>query len=145
MKKFLFLLLIVFLVSLLASGCSNDKGSDDVDVDLTALSKTVAQAEFQNILSNADDYLGKTIKVNGQYYSLFVDRTGNYHHFVIVVPGDECCMMGFEFKLSGDHVYPDDYPAQNVMIEVTGTFERYNENGNSNLHLADSDMTVLGE
>ena len=143
MKKFLLLLLIVLFACLSAAGCTTDKDSD-VDVDLTALSTTVAQAEFQNILSNVEDYLGKTVKVSGQYYSLFVERTGNYYHYVITVPGDECCMMGFEYKLSGDFTYPDDYPAQDTMIEVTGTFERYEESGSSYLHIAADDMKVLG-
>ena len=144
MKNFLLLFLIVLLTGLSAAGCSAGTEPDaDVDVDLTALSTTMAQAEFQNILSNQGDYLGKTIKVRGQYYSLIIDRTGNHHHYVIVVPGDECCMMGFEFKLSGDYTYPDDYPEQKVMIEVTGTLERYEELGNSYLHLAAADMNVL--
>jgi len=154
MKKCLIVLCFLLLFGISVISCSNETESDevagdetaierdDVDVDLTGLSQTIVQAEFQNILSNTDNYIGKTIRASGTYYTLFSDKTGNHYHYIIIVQGDECCQLGFEFKRDGDYAVPDDYPKKNAVIEVTGILKRYEELGNSYLYLAVKDITV---
>ena len=115
----------------------------DIDIDLSELSRIMVQAEFQNILTNSADNIGKTIRVNGLYYSLFWEQADRHLHYVMIVDGDECCRMGFEFMLVGDSVFPDDYPAQYTLIEVTGIFSRYNELGATYLYLAVDEIVIL--
>jgi len=146
MKKYLILLCALLLLGTSAIGCSSEGHSDihDVDVDLTLLSATVLQAEFENIISNSENYLGQTIRVIGTYNPLFYEQTGNYYHYVIVVSGDSCCQMGFEFKRADNYKVPDDYPERNARIEVIGTLDRYTEQGTSYLYLDVIEMNILG-
>lgn len=53
-----------------------------------------------------------------------------------------CCQQGLEFIWEG-HKYPDDYPAVNSNIEVTGVFETYDENGITYCHLISNDVNVV--
>jgi len=118
--------------------------SVDVDVDLTGMSATLAQAEFQRIVINYDRYMGMTIKASGAYFNLYLYNSDSYHHFVTVVAGDECCRMAFEFILSGDSVFPDDYPAGDTRIEVIGVLNSYEERGRTYLYLSADEVTVIG-
>jgi len=79
MKKYLLLLLVLCFVCLSAAGCSGNGASqaesnstniqDDsevntrIDVDLTEMSSTMIYSEVNNIMTNPDDYMGKTIKI----------------------------------------------------------------------------------
>jgi hypothetical protein len=145
MKKNLIVLLVLLLLGLSASGCSDDTESDgnDVDVDLTGLSQTIVEAQFQNIITNSADFLGKTIRVIGTYYPLHIAELNETYHYVIIVFGDECCQMGFEFKRDGNYMVPDDYPAMNELIEVIGVLSRYEEWGSTFLYLAVKELIPL--
>ena len=43
------------------------QGSGLVDVDLTKLSSTMVYSEVYHLIYNPDDYIGKTIKMEGQF------------------------------------------------------------------------------
>ena len=130
-----------------ASDAEEESGVEvarDIDIDLSELSRIMVQAEFQNIHTNWEENMGKTIRVNGLYYSLFWEQTGLHYHYVMVAEGDGCCpRTGFEFKLVGDTVSTDDYPAQDTMIEVTGIISRYEELGVTYLYLAVDEIVIL--
>jgi len=151
MKSRIGLVLSVILLCLFIIGCASsgesqtsERETTDADVDLTVLSATVLSAEMMNIFVNSDDYLGKTIKVSGTYWYVNYPPTGENHHYVITVQGDECCQEGIEFVLSGDHVFPDDYPAMGTPIEISGVFSRDNSEGIRILYLATDHIHVLG-
>lgn len=40
----------------------------------------------------------------------------------------------------GKHAYPQDYPADETEVVVTGVFETYDENGTKYVHLVDASM-----
>ena len=145
MKKVLPVLLVLCLLCLPAAGCSGDseKNGRSADVDLTLLSTTMAQAEFQNISARSSDFMGKTIRVNGTYNSMFFDQTGNFYHYVIVVEGDDCCRQGFEFKLTDEDFALDDFPAQGTKIEITGVLSMYEELGMKYVYLAADEIIII--
>ncbi len=99
----------------------------NVDVDLTALSSTMVYAEVFNIMMQPDSYVGKRIKMGGAYNSQYLAEEDAQVHFVVIADATACCAQGLEFRLSADPapVYPDDYPAANTYVEVTGTFGIY--------------------
>jgi len=144
MKRILFASLITLSVVISLFGCSNssDVGDVDVDIDLSELSMTMMQAEYQRIFSNAEEHIGKTIKVYGSYYTMQIDNAGNIAHFVIVIPGDACCQLGFEFKRDDGSVFPDDYPVQNSMILITGTLDVYEQFGASYIYIDVDEFTI---
>jgi hypothetical protein len=120
-KKCLSIVLFI-LISLSVTSFANPK-EETFDVDLTVLSSTMVYAEVLNMMTNPDDYIGKTIKVSGLYaVSLYL---GEYYHFVLVEGVDACCPEGLMFILNGDHSFPDDYPEEMTQIEFAGVFGSY--------------------
>ena len=119
------------------------KPDESVDVDLTVLSSTMIYAEVYNIMATPDDYIGKTIKMRGPYYASYYDDTEQYYHYVIISDAAACCAQGMEFVWNGDHVYPDDYPEDNTIVEVVGVFGEYEELGVKYVYLAVDDLMVI--
>ena len=160
MKKYLPILLFVSLICAFVAYCSTEdvsqaEGNDpkrresssaeikSIDVDLTALSSTMAYAELFNILTKSDSYLGKTIKMRGSYYASLSDRTNQYYHLVIIGDVTACCEMGLEFVWNGEHTYPDDYPKENTRIEVVGVFKSDKELDQTHYYLEVDDISIL--
>ena len=115
-----------------------------VDVDLTAMSKTMVYAEVFNILGNPEAYLGKTIKMNGIYTVLYYGKINKHYHYVVVEDAAACCQQGFEFVRSGNYVYPKDYPKEKAKIEVTGVFKKGRDDiGYTYYYLAINDLKTL--
>jgi hypothetical protein len=100
------------------------------------------QAEYARILTNPADYSGKTIRAYGSYFSLRFGNPPSRFHYIIIVPGDECCQMGFEFIRHGNYTYPADYPQQNAMIQITGTLLRDEIIG---IYIAVDEFLVISE
>ena len=160
MKKHLSLPLLLVLIFIVAVGCEKKDASHNdnsapqtqeasaaevktVDVDLTVLSSTMVYAEVNNILSNPDEYMGKTIKISGPYYASFYDKTGSYYHYVIVEDVAACCAQGLEFVWNGEHDYPGDYPEERTKIEVIGLFGSYDELGQTYYNLAVDEIIIV--
>ena len=118
----------------------------NVDVDLTALSSTMVYAEVFNMMMDSNAYVGKTIKMRGSFaigYSNNADGTMNTESIVfacVIADTTACCSQGIEFVLSGEHTYPDDYPALGSEITVVGTFTTYEEYGMLYCTLTDAVM-----
>ena len=51
-----------------------------------------------------------------------------------------CCVLGVEFELPEDYVYPDDYPAEGEEITVLGTFDTYQQGQYTYAVLRDAKM-----
>ena len=115
----------------------------DIDVDLTAMSSTMVYSQVYDMLTFPDNYVGKTVKVRGQYYAAYSEETKQYYHFVVIADATACCQQGMEFLWLGEHNYPGDYPKDNEVIEITGVFELYEEQGNSYCRLDVPDGTDL--
>ena len=100
----------------------------NVDVDLTVLTANMVYAEVYNMMMYPDSYLGKTIKVSGPYYPLYYDGTGNYYHYVMIEDAMACCKNGMEFIWDeGSHIYPDEYPKKDEIVEIVGELKSYKE------------------
>ena len=146
MKKYF---LILLSLSLLCAGCVN-KGSDNslpktvnVDVDLTSLSSIMVYAEVNNIMTKPDTYLGKTIKMNGLFYTSYYNVNETMYYFVVITDATSCCPQGIEFVWNAERKYPEDYPDENSKIEVTGVFSSYNELGKTYYHLLVENLQIL--
>jgi len=159
MKKHLSVLLLLCLVCSFAAGCAGQgaaqtvngnpesqgapEASVTIDVDLTVLSSTMIYAEVNNILTNPDKYMGKTIKMKGPYYASYYEQTKLYYHYVVVEDATACCQQGLEFIWSGEHKYPADYPEDKTKIEVTGVFGSYDELGKTYYYILVDDISIL--
>ena len=110
---------------------SADDGT--AEVDLTQLSSTMVYSEVYNMMVTPKNYIGKTVKMRGQFTVYEADPDSDYNYggdryfSVVIADATACCQQGLEFVLAGDPVYPDDYPEVGTEISVTGTFEIYKE------------------
>lgn len=117
-----------------------------IDVDLTSLSSTMVYSEVYNMIVLPENYIGKTVKMNGTF-TLYqgLDENGalipgQIYFACIIADATACCSQGLEFVLAGEHIYPDDYPELGSEITVVGTFQTYEENGYMYCHLIDAEL-----
>lgn len=145
MKKLLCFLLAALLLCTLAACGREDttqkpaaEDAEDtavVDIDLTALSGIMVYSEVNSMISFPDNYIGKTVKMQGQFTIYQVtDESGAFipdkmFFACMIADATACCAQGLEFALAGEPVYPDEYPELGAEITVVGTFEWYEEDG----------------
>lgn len=101
--------------------------SDGVDVDLTLMGSDLVYATVYQMMSKPEEYEGKTIRIEGKYYASYYPITDKYYNYCLIADALACCSQGLEFELAGGAVYPDDYPADQSEVIVTGVFETYTE------------------
>ncbi|MBO4863131.1 MAG: hypothetical protein J5517_02080 [Eubacterium sp.] len=100
----------------------------NVDIDLTVMSSNMVYSTVYQMMADAQSYVGKKIKMKGNYYASWYDDTQMYYHYVIIQDATACCQQGLEFVWDdGSHVYPDEYPKDMAEVEVVGTFETYKD------------------
>jgi uncharacterized membrane protein YcgQ (UPF0703/DUF1980 family) len=135
----------VFTAACQSGGGGSLSGGDaaEVDLDLTPLSVTMKYAETVNIYQDPDTYVGKTIKVDGVYVPSHDETNDVYYQNVLIIDTTACCISGFEFKLDGKNTYPDDYPAVESTIEVTGVFSSYEDSGQVYYCLERAELVAL--
>lgn len=158
----------VLLFSILLSGCNShftsadlsqedagettpeeNTGSTETSQNVTApslsgevvvINEKMFIAQTNDIYSNTEDYLGKTIKYEGFLDVYENTDTGELHYSVVrYMPG--CCGMdanaGFAVK------WNNEYPEANDWVEAVGVLQEYEEGGIKFLHIELSSMTVL--
>ena len=104
-----------------------DENDDGVDIDLTKLSSTMVYAEVYSMLSEPRNYIGKTVRMQGDY-SFFHDKVNDVmYHACLIKDATACCAQGLEFVLNDDYQYPEDYPKPGDEVTIVGQFNFYNE------------------
>lgn len=110
----------------MSGSLSNIEG---VDIDLSSLSSTVVYAQVYNMMFYSEDFVGKTIRMNGIYSEYYDETTNKHYSACIIMDATACCSQGIEFELSDDYVYPDAYPIDGDYCTVEGVFDLYEEDG----------------
>jgi hypothetical protein len=113
---------------------------EGIDIDLTRMSSNMVYSEVYNMISTPDDYIGKTVKMNGLFTLLSDEVTGNIYYGCIVQDATACCASGIEFAPKDSYSYPDDYPEDGGEVTVIGTFSTYTEDGELYCTLKDADF-----
>lgn len=160
-KSFAVFLAAAWLLGLLA-GCKSEAGeaapsssappaasptvsaqpAGDGDVDLTAMSSTMVYAEVSNMMWEPERYLGRTVKLRGEYVVYHDEENDEYYHAVIITDALACCAQGLEFVWSGEHTYPDDYPEDGAEIEIAGIFQIGQAEGYSYIYIETDEVVV---
>ena len=107
--------------------------AEGIDVDLTVLSATMVYSEVYNMLVTPENYIGKTVKMDGMYTHYYDEVTGNHYFSCIIADATACCSQGLEFVLDENSYTEADYPAVGEEITLEGTFATYMEDGNQYL------------
>jgi len=142
------LLLGLFACSVFAAcgGSSKDISGTDVDVDLTKLGGNILYAQVYSMVSEPDEFLGKSVRMEGFFtpYDEY-DKKGNVvetRMSCFVPDAQGCCSQGIEFVLDGDYKYPEDYPEVGAPITVEGTFDTYEIYGLNRCQLLGATMKI---
>ena len=104
-------------------------------IDLTAMSSTMVFAEVFNMTTHPEDYVGKTVKMQGIFSTgkLYAQEgtfeDGGTVFACIIQDATACCAQGIPFDLAESRTYPEDYPELGAPITVTGTFEICTQDG----------------
>jgi hypothetical protein len=149
MKKYLIMILCA-VICISFVGCSSNANEEfittttttlsQIDVDLTSLSSTMVYSEVYNMMITPEDYEGKMVKMSGQF-ALYTNEEGTQNYYACVIAdATACCQQGLEFVWN-NHDYPQDFPEVGQEIEVTGTFETYQEGDLTYCHLIASDVS----
>lgn len=122
MKKLFCVLLAALLLCTLAACGHEDtvqkpaaedaEGTAAVDIDLTTLSGIMVYSEVNSMISFPDNYIGKTVKMQGQFtiYQA-TDENGAFipdkmFFACMIADATACCAQGLEFALAGSPSIP---------------------------------------
>lgn len=81
-------------------------------------------------------YLGKTIRLSGEFSCAKNSNTGEYCYFVVVKDAIACCAQGVEFKYCGE------YPEGSPVITIEGIFKEYSFSGKSYYYIEVSELII---
>ena len=110
-----------------SSSAVSEVKNGEFDYDLSTMSSTMVFSTVSNMMISPESYIGKSIKVTGNFNAYHDETTDKTYFAVLIADATACCQQGLEFDLGSSFSYPDDYPPQNALITVTGTFDTYNE------------------
>ena len=115
-----------------------EEDAPDIDIDIT---EKMYVAYINEIYINTDDYIGKSIRIEGMFQAYTDENTGITYYYVYRT-GPGCCgndgaMCGFEFTWDGE------MPKDNDWIEVVGNLRTYEEDGCTYLTLDAESVTVM--
>lgn len=105
---------------------------DGVDLDLTQLSATMVFAEVAAMVRTPEDYLGKTVRMEGPLavYEANPALGIDYFYTVVIQDATACCQQGMEF------IWPEGtLPEAGTGLVVTGTFAEYDCGGLPSYHI----------
>lgn len=126
----------------------NEEKKSNVDYDLTQMNSDMVYAMVYQMMAVPEQYVGKTFRMDGIFYSSYYDTTNQYYFYCVIQDALACCTQGIEFVWEdGSHIYPDEYPEEAEEIIVEGTFETYTEEGDENLycHLVNATLEKTGD
>ena len=108
-----------------------------VDVDLSVMDSDMIYATVYQMMSDPEQYVGKTFRIEGKFYVTYDEMTKNQYYYCVIKDATECCAQGLEFVWGdGSHIYPTD----GTEVIVDGTFELYMENDSRYCRLANADF-----
>ena len=112
-----------------------------VDVDLSVMDSDMIYATVYQMMSDPEQYVGKTFRIEGKFYVTYDEMTKYQYYYCVIKDATECCAQGLEFVWGdGSHIYPDEYPTDGTEVIVDGTFELYMENDSRYCRLANADF-----
>ena len=144
MKKMISIaLVLVLMLSFVGCGSSKKESVETTSAGIQAdivFKEATYVTMINDIYNNPDNYLGKTIQIDGMFTSEDFTANGGKIYYYVYRQGPGCCgndgsMCGFEFT-SKDNTYPDYTPqsgddnSAHPWIKVIGTLDRYYEDQN---------------
>ena len=140
--------LAMIVVLALAAACAktekNDVAQKDVQKNIIEIKEKMFIAQTNDIYLNSDEYVGKTLKVEGLFKR---EAYGNRDYCFVLRYGPGCCgsdgNAGFEVTWENKEDAPIVWPAVDAWVSATGVFTSYEEDGAAYYYLVLSKLDVL--
>ena len=139
--------LIAIILAMTVVSCTKPKAAINNSGETIEITEKLFISQVNDVYLNTNDYLGKTIKLEGIFKTeQYQERDEPYYFVVRYGPG--CCgtdgNAGFEVAWTGDIKRP--YPAPDSWVEAMGVLDVYEEDGQIGyLYLNLSSLTVLSK
>ena len=119
---------IAFIVALclfsITSANATDKvSSNRVDIDLSRMSATMVYSMVFKMVTESQQFIGKTIKMKGAFSSYYDETVDRRFFGCIIKDALACCSQGLAFETAKPRKYPSEYPSEGTSITIIGTFE----------------------
>ncbi|MDR1821216.1 MAG: hypothetical protein LBQ91_02145 [Oscillospiraceae bacterium] len=139
MKRKLILAAAVCICLALCGGCGSTAAVSDGTIEIK---EKVFVSQTNDIYANTEDYLGKTIKLEGIFtvYDSVSVNPGSDKYYCVIRYGPGCC--GYDANCGFEVVWDKEYPEDNAWVEAVGILEEYDDGGYMYLRLALSSMTI---
>lgn len=94
-----------------------------VDINILDLSDIMAFAQVNNMMMMAEEYLGQTVKLHGNYYRHDIPEMDLSYHFLLLVDGTNCCTGILEFMFEDGIGYPE----SGTDLLLMGEYSKYSD------------------
>jgi hypothetical protein len=118
---------------------AKDAAAADAD-EVIEIGEKMFVGQINDIYSNPEDYLGKTIRYEG-LYTYFENNYDDTRYDCVIRYGPGCC--GNDGDVGLEIAWEGDMPEENDWVEVTGVVESYKENGWQYLRVRAASLNVL--
>lgn len=132
MKKIAILMICLSFLS--CSKGESQTSKKKIDLDLSKMNYNMVSGVLFEIMTS-DDYIGKCIKIKGQFISNYDESTKSRHYAVVIYDPTACCQTGLMFIPRKEMSYPKDFPAEMSDYSVTGILREKEIDGMSYLYL----------
>lgn len=107
MKK----ILLACILSILLVGCgqaeeSVEKKEQVIDLDVASMSDVLAYSTLENIMYNPDEYIGKTVRIQGSFYYEYYKELDMKFFAILLMDETDCCMAFAEIEMGEGIEYP---------------------------------------
>ncbi len=98
-------------------------------IDLTVVTGDAAFAELYAIAFDPDQFVGKTVKLSGEFTSVYDEFVSRTFYGCAIMDSTACCRQGLDFDPAPEFVSAVQALRAGDAITVEGVFETYVEKG----------------
>jgi uncharacterized membrane protein YcgQ (UPF0703/DUF1980 family) len=146
---FLFSVFIIFIWSCGNAKTVSEKSNKSAESTITEtvyIREKMFIAQVNDVYLNQEDYIGKTIKLEGLFKAEQSTESDKTYCFVLRY-GPGCCgsdgNAGFEVAWNKEETATKSYPQEDDWVEAVGILQTYEEDGYPYLDLDLSELNVL--
>ena len=136
-----FIIVLLFIPVFFFIGCSRG-GRASAGTNVIEIRERMFVGQVNDIYQNAQDYLGRAIKLEGVFVRGQREESGGFNNFVLRY-GPGCCgddgNVGFEVRWAGNQNYPE----HDSWVEAVGELKTYRRGTGSSLYLELISLNVL--
>jgi len=133
----------LIIVLFFTASCARAAGKKD---DVIEIKEKMFISQVNDVYLNVDDYIGKTIKLEGLFFMEYADTRAEPYCFVIRY-GPGCC--GYDGNAGFEVAWTDNlkisYPEKNSWVQATGELKTYKYENYQFLYLDLISLNVLNK